>query len=257
MLRYMRRNPKYSAIYKTVVVARSTSFNRPNCEFRVILLCFAATARERAKTSPRTLATTDLAASPWQRTVSHFRPNPEVSGETQNGSHPPPTVLTWFDTLWLLPIAGIAGSNPADGMDICLFWVLRFFRGVCDGSIPRSGESYRTCVCHWVLSTAAFTPEWVGRTRSWLRNKWINKLLDVVWHTASLTEYCSHVSRQIALTQFRITPVRTGEAIFIAETQRRGIEVDTRDELSLTWRREGCKATSIVTRKRFQTGYRS
>jgi hypothetical protein len=53
-----------AAIYTEVVVARSTGPNRPNCEFRVLLQRFAATAWKRAKTSPRTLARTDLAASP-------------------------------------------------------------------------------------------------------------------------------------------------------------------------------------------------
>jgi hypothetical protein len=54
------------AIYTAVVVARSTGPNRPNCEFRVRLQSFAANAWKRVKTSPRTLARTDLVASPWQ-----------------------------------------------------------------------------------------------------------------------------------------------------------------------------------------------
>jgi hypothetical protein len=54
-----------AAIYTAVVVARSTGPNKPNCEFRVRRRSiFAATAWKRAKTSPRTLAITDLAASP-------------------------------------------------------------------------------------------------------------------------------------------------------------------------------------------------
>jgi hypothetical protein len=85
-----------TANYIALVVARSTGPNRPNCEFRVLLRRFAATARKRAKTSPRTLTRTDLAASPWQRPVSHFRPHPAVSWEKQNGCHPPPTVLPWL-----------------------------------------------------------------------------------------------------------------------------------------------------------------
>jgi hypothetical protein len=93
------------AIYTAVVVARSTGPNRPKCEFRVILRRFAVTAWKRAKTSPRTLARTDLAASPWQGPVPHFRPHQEFSCETQNGSHSPPTVLPWFGTLWLLLIS--------------------------------------------------------------------------------------------------------------------------------------------------------
>ena len=51
------------------------------------------------------LARTDLAASPWQRPVSHFRLHPPVSGEKQDGCHPPPNIFPWFGTLWLLPIS--------------------------------------------------------------------------------------------------------------------------------------------------------
>ena len=76
---------------------------RPICEIRVLLRRFAATAWKHAKTSPQTLARTDLAASPWQRPVSHFRPQLAVSGEKQIRCHSPPTVLPWFGTLWLLP----------------------------------------------------------------------------------------------------------------------------------------------------------
>jgi hypothetical protein len=38
-----------------------------------------------------------VAASPWQFPVSHFHPHPAVSGDIQNGCHPPPTVLPWYD----------------------------------------------------------------------------------------------------------------------------------------------------------------
>jgi len=38
-------------------------------------------------------------------------------------------------------LAGIAGSNSAGGMGICLLWVLCVVRGLCDGPIPRQGES--------------------------------------------------------------------------------------------------------------------
>jgi hypothetical protein len=41
-----------------------------------------------AKTSPRTLARIDLAASTWQRSISQFHPHPAVSGETKNDCHP-------------------------------------------------------------------------------------------------------------------------------------------------------------------------
>jgi hypothetical protein len=93
------------AIYIAIVVARGIAPNRPNCEFRVILRRFMATAWKRAKTSPRNLTRIDLAASYWQRPVSHYRPHPAVSGEIKNDCHSPPTVLPWFSTLWLLPIS--------------------------------------------------------------------------------------------------------------------------------------------------------
>jgi hypothetical protein len=65
-----------ATIYTAVVVARSTGPNRPNCEFRVLLRRFTATAWKHAKTSPWTLARTDLAASPWQQHISHHWEDP-------------------------------------------------------------------------------------------------------------------------------------------------------------------------------------
>jgi hypothetical protein len=93
------------AIYIEVVVAWSTVPNRQNWELRVLLQTFGPTAWKRAKTLPRTLARTDLAASPSQRPVSHFRPHPEVSGVIRNVCRPPPTVCPRFGTLWLLRVS--------------------------------------------------------------------------------------------------------------------------------------------------------
>jgi hypothetical protein len=92
-------------IYTSIVVARCTGSKRPNCYVRVLLRGFAATAWKRAKMPPHILVRTDLAASPWQRPVWHFRPYPEVSGVILNGYHPPPTVLPLFDILWLLTVS--------------------------------------------------------------------------------------------------------------------------------------------------------
>jgi hypothetical protein len=86
------------AIYTAVVVARSIGPNMSNSNFRVLPRGFAATEWKLAKTSPRTLARTDLVASPWQRPVSHFCPHPAGSGEIQNECHSPLTVLPWFGT---------------------------------------------------------------------------------------------------------------------------------------------------------------
>jgi hypothetical protein len=48
-------------------------------------------------------------------------------------------------------VAGVAGSNPAEGMDVCLlcFYVVLSCagRGLCDGMITRPEESYRVSVC--------------------------------------------------------------------------------------------------------------
>ena len=45
-------------------------------------------------------------------------------------------------------LAGIAGSNPARGMDVCLMNVVVLSgTGLCKGPIPRPDESYRVCAC--------------------------------------------------------------------------------------------------------------
>jgi hypothetical protein len=49
-------------------------------------------------------------------------------------------------------VAGIAGSNPARGMDVCLLCLYVVLscvgRGLCDGLITRPEESYRvSCMC--------------------------------------------------------------------------------------------------------------
>jgi hypothetical protein len=47
--------------------------------------------------------------------------------------------------------AGIVGSNPAGGMDVCLLWVLCVLsgKGLCVGLITPPEESYRLW-CVWV-----------------------------------------------------------------------------------------------------------
>jgi hypothetical protein len=50
-------------------------------------------------------------------------------------------------------VTGLAGSNPARGMDVCplcLYVVLSCVgRGLCDGLITGPEESYRVSVCVW------------------------------------------------------------------------------------------------------------
>jgi hypothetical protein len=52
-----------------------------------------------------------------------------------------------------LLVAGIAGSNSARGMDVCLLCLYVVLscvgRGLCDGLITRPEESYRVSVCVW------------------------------------------------------------------------------------------------------------
>jgi hypothetical protein len=47
-------------------------------------------------------------------------------------------------------VAGIAGSNPAEGMDVCLLCLYVVLScvgtGLCDGLITRPKESYRVCL---------------------------------------------------------------------------------------------------------------
>jgi hypothetical protein len=76
--------------------------NVANSGFYCDVLC---RLRENLRRRRPELWRTDLAASPSQLPVSHFRPHPAVSGEILNTCHPPPTVLPWFRTLWLLPIS--------------------------------------------------------------------------------------------------------------------------------------------------------
>jgi hypothetical protein len=48
-------------------------------------------------------------------------------------------------------VAGIVGSNPAEGMDVCLLCLYVVLscvgRGLCDGLITRSEEYYRESNC--------------------------------------------------------------------------------------------------------------
>jgi hypothetical protein len=47
-----------------------------------------------------------------------------------------------------LSLAGIVGSNSAEGMDVCRECCVLSGRGLCDGLITRPEESYRLCcVC--------------------------------------------------------------------------------------------------------------
>jgi hypothetical protein len=58
-------------------------------------------------------------------------------------------VAAWSKAL----VAGIVGSNPGEGMDVCLLCLYVVFcvgRGLCDGLITRLEESYHVSVCVWL-----------------------------------------------------------------------------------------------------------
>jgi len=121
---------------------------RPNCEFRVLMRHFAATVWKWTKMLPQTLARTDLAASPWQRPVSHFHPRSVVSGEKQNGCHPPTHRTSRFGTLWLLPVS--KNENEAERMPVWYYWgdtgqfaesAWQSDRKGLSGSIPKMEET--------------------------------------------------------------------------------------------------------------------
>ena len=72
-------------------------------------------------------------------------------------THDMPIPVAAQPIAWVLDrsLAGIAGSNPAAGMDVCLFWVFFFLVswGLCVGLITRPEESYRVwCVWVWSLN---------------------------------------------------------------------------------------------------------
>jgi len=65
-------------------------------------------------------------------------------------------------------LAGILGSNPADGVDTCLLWVCVFSgRGLCGKLITRPGESYSLpCVVVCDLETSRMRRPWPTLDRS-------------------------------------------------------------------------------------------
>jgi hypothetical protein len=64
---------------------------RPTSQFRILLWRFMATAWKCAKTSPRTLATKELAVTSRQGTASHFFFNRGIFDQIQHEYCPPPT----------------------------------------------------------------------------------------------------------------------------------------------------------------------
>jgi hypothetical protein len=70
-------------------------------------------------------------------------------------------------------VAGVAGSNTARGMDVCLLCLYVVLscagRGLCDGLITRPEESYRVCV--WSRNPERETkgPSWTISACDWMR----------------------------------------------------------------------------------------
>jgi hypothetical protein len=87
----------------------------------------------------------EMSGKPHAPAASPQEKNP---GTHWTGSSVGPIPVSSRFEAWVcgLSLAGIAGSNPAGGTDVCLLWVLSG-RGLWDGPIPRPDESYWVRVC--------------------------------------------------------------------------------------------------------------
>ena len=64
-------------------------------------------------------------------------------------------------------LGGIVGSNPAEGMDVCVEYCVMSGRGLCDGLITRPEKSYRLwCVVVCDLETSRMRRPWPTLGRS-------------------------------------------------------------------------------------------
>ena len=84
--------------------------------------------------------------------------------------------------VWDRSLAGIAGSNPAEGMDLCFFIIVVCLsvRGVCDRPITSPEKSHRVwgCACDlqasikslWPTGGAA-TPIWGGEIHKYCQDQ--------------------------------------------------------------------------------------
>jgi hypothetical protein len=107
-------------------------------------------------------------------------------------------------------VAGVAGSNPTRGMDVCLLCLYIVLscvgRGLCDGLITRLVESYRVSLCvwsrnperkakgpSWTISACErmnFSPAWYTRRPS--HSPWVNDHIPDLKRTVRL--WCSELS---------------------------------------------------------------
>jgi hypothetical protein len=90
----------------------------------------------------------------------------------------------WPRGLWRRS-AGIADSNPAQGMDVCLLCLYVVFscvgRGLCDGLITRPEESHRVCLIVCVItetSKGALCSSWEPTEKWWMISIQSNLILD-------------------------------------------------------------------------------
>jgi hypothetical protein len=185
------------------VVARSTGPKRPNCEFRVLLRRFSATARKCTKTSPQTLVRTVLAALPWQRLVSHFRPHPEVF---------------WRNTKWL---SFPTHRTPLIWQPVTSSYFQKWIWSRKDaGLIPlrRSRSNRRECLTLWQKRTSGIF---------WIHSRILVFLCDAVALTIDIPVFrqfgapCNYqriyskISQNTALFQKRIQPETIPQQSFV------------------------------------------
>ena len=73
-------------------------------------------------------------------------------------------------------LAGFVGSNPAEGMDVCVLWGSCFVRGLSVALITCPEESYRVwCVCECDYEASIirkpWPTDWVGAIAPWGKRK--------------------------------------------------------------------------------------
>jgi hypothetical protein len=105
--------------------------------------------------------------------VSHFRPHSAVSSEILTGYHPPPSVLLWFGSLWLLLIS--KNEIEAERTPVLYHWedpvrisegAWHFDRKGIPESVPKMETVWQVSICGRELLRGWWRP--IGLTVSFM-----------------------------------------------------------------------------------------
>ena len=134
----MGHTVKMKSVSRLMTVSRLTSRDNPTCRAHLIYL--------RQRTKSVTIAAEHARFEPTYITTVNVRNylSRQYGRKTIPVAAPP---KAW---IYRRLLAGIAGSNPAGLMDVCRDCYMLSGRGLCDGSITRLEQSYRTWRV-WVL----------------------------------------------------------------------------------------------------------